>query len=204
MVQYISTGETATNNKYARGQEALSYILAGFSSGLQLFCFLHTLEKFPQYPSEMLFLPSGCYLEIMTKQENCTGTTHFFLSVFCFSFLHSQIPTWDFWSTFRQLVSSHHWSLLQHWRYLSFRRMEQNDDNTSTSLVCCLRGAEVGGLTTLLWARRISLSCWIVNCNWEEGKVHFPYKQQGLRCGRGANCVFPPALLVQHSLSFME
>lgn len=50
------------------------------SSGLQLFCLLHTLEEFPQYPSEMLFLLSGCYLEIMTKQENFTGKTHFFLS----------------------------------------------------------------------------------------------------------------------------
>lgn len=45
--------------------------------------------------------------------------------------LYSQITTYDFWTTCRQLVSSHHWSLLQHWRYLSFYRIEKNDENSS-------------------------------------------------------------------------
>lgn len=79
--------------------------------------------------------------------------------------------------------------------------MEQNDDNTSASLVSCLRGG---------WADNTALGkgnepqLLDSKLQLRGDKVHFLNRQQDLRCGRGADCVFPPPLLVQDSQSFME
>lgn len=134
-----------------------------FLSGLQLFCLLHTLEEFPRYPSEMLFLLSGCYLEIMTKQENFTGKTHFFLS-----FCTLKFPLRIFGALSDSLLiltTEIVCSTEGIFRSVGWSRMIRTALPEATRLVCCLRGAGVAGLVTLLQARGMSLSCWIVNCN---------------------------------------
>lgn len=85
--------------------------------------------------------------------------------------------------------------------------MEQNDENGSA------RGHQTGLLSQGSrggWAGNTALGKGNEpqlpdsKLQLREGKVRFLNQQQDLKCAREENRGFPPALLVQDSLSFME